>query len=390
MWYIYATGSPGRECIVDLQSFFPSDRPAVDFGATANERLRGIVDPDRWISFAFIMMPIAICMMARPAAAQQGRHKLSTIGNGSPGNQGPLPAGTDVETHAQPKQAWVERRSPARPKFTEGWRKELIGQLAKAHAESPSNTEITDRVAIWMANPDALLRADSCLKVLSAEDWTAVNKIQDPASRRSAIAGRVLLRIGLSQAVKHKISPSAWRFVRTAHDKPVLAAGLPPINFSVSHVDQLVVVAVSSTLDIGIDVECLDQNVNEDVIAEFCHLDERHSVGGLPRPQELREFIRLWTLKEAYTKLTGLGHNLDFNTMNFTLDPVHLKADNNCFEADGATQFETFFIAHGHTLFHVSLAVQHPIASAGSMELQIVDLESPEGGEAAYVAPLAS
>jgi 4'-phosphopantetheinyl transferase len=313
---------------------------------------------------------------------------LSTTSNGSPGNRRPLPAGEDVETHAEPPP--IERRSPARPKFTEGWHKELIGKLAKAHAASPSTATITDRVAVWMANPDALLRADSCMKVLSSEDWGSLNKIQDPSSRRSAIAGRVLLRIGLSQTVEHKVEPSAWRFVRAAHDKPIMAAGLPPIHFSVSHVDRLVTVAISATLDIGIDIECVDQNVNQDVIAEFCHLDEKHSVGGLPRPQEIREFIRLWTLKEAYTKMTGLGHTLDFKKINFTLDPTGLKTINNGLRQNGSTQFETFFIAYEHTLFHVSLAIRHPAAPAGSMELQIVNLENSDGREAGYAAPLAS
>ncbi len=336
------------------------------------------------------MMPIAIGMIGRPATAEQGVHKLATTGKGRPDNPTPTPAGTDAESSGGVERTRVERRSPARPKFTEGWRKELVNKLAKANATAPATAEISDRVAIWLANPDALLRADSCLKVLNAEDWTALNMIKDPSSRRSAIAGRVLLRIGLSRTVKHKVAPSAWRFERAAHDKPVVAAGLPPVNFSVSHVDQLVVAAISPTLDIGIDVECLDQNVNEDVIAEFCHLDEKHSVGGLPRPQEIREFIRLWTLKEAYTKLTGLGHNLDFNTMNFTLDPANLRTAHKGRGLNRPTQFETFFIAYEHALFHVSLAIQHPAVDAGSMELQIVNLESPDGSEAAYVAPLAS
>jgi 4'-phosphopantetheinyl transferase len=316
---------------------------------------------------------------------------LSTTSNGSPGHRTPPPAGENVGPHVEPPRPPIERRSPARPKFTEGWHKELVAKLAKAQAALPSTATITDRVAIWMVNPNALLRADSCLKVLSAEDWAALNRIQDPSNRRSAIAGRVLLRIGLSQMVKHKIEPSAWRFVRTAHDRPIMAPDLPPINFSISHVDQLVVIAISSTLDIGIDVECLDQNINKNVIAEFCHLDEKHSVGGLPRPQEIREFIRLWTLKEAYTKMTGLGHTLDFKTINFTLDPANLKAAGKDRRQNSPTLFETFFIAYEHALFHVSLAIRHPAAAtAGAIELQIVNLENQDGSEAAYAAPLAN
>jgi 4'-phosphopantetheinyl transferase len=313
---------------------------------------------------------------------------LSATGNGSSGNEKSPPTGVSDEAHAARQQTWVERRSPTRPTFMEGWHKELVRKLAKAQTASPSTVAATGRVDIWMANPDALMRAESCLTLLSVNDWTALNRIQDPSSRRSGIAARVLLRIGLSQAADHKVAPSDWRFGTTAHDKPIVADGLPFIHFSVSHVDQLAVVAISLTLDIGVDVECVDQNVSENVIAEFCHLDEHHSVGGLPRPQEIREFIRLWTLKEAYTKMIGLGHTLDFKAIKFTLDPIDLKSADADEKASGPTQFETFYVSYKHVLFHASLAIRHPAMSAGATELRLVSLVNSEGKEAASAAPL--
>lgn len=269
-----------------------------------------------------------------------------------------------------------------------GWRKELVRKLARNRVTPPATAAITDRIAIWMANPDALLRAESCLKVLTDEDWRSLNRNQDPARRRSAVAGRVLLRIGLSRAADRKVVPSDWRFEIAARDKPIVADGLPALNFSVSHADQFVAVAVSATLDIGIDIECVDQNVSEDVIAEFCHLDEQHAVGGLPRPQEIREFIRLWTLKEAYSKMVGLGHTLDFKSLKFTLDPADMQRAINGQRVSCSTQFETFFVSYKHTLFHVSLAIRHPAESVGSTELQVISLANPAGKDAAFPAPL--
>ena len=313
---------------------------------------------------------------------------MSATGNEPPGDKRPPPIELDGGTLAERRVSSIERRSPTRPQFIEGWHKELVSKLAKAQATPPATATITDRIVIWMANPDALLRAESCLKILSDEDWRSLNRIQDPSSRRSAIAGRVLSRIGLSQAADHKVAPSDWRFATAAHDKPIVAEGLPAIHFSVSHTDQFAVVAVSATLDIGIDIECVDQNVSKNVIAEFCHLDEQHAVGGLPRPQEIREFIRLWTLKEAYSKMIGLGHFLDFKSIKFTLDPVDFKSANNGQKANGSTQFETFFISYMHALFHVSLAIRHPAAAAGSTELQILNLANSAGIDAAFPASL--
>ncbi len=154
----------------------------------------------------------------------------------------------------------------------------------------------------------------------------------------------------------------------------VVIARLPAIGFSTSHVDQLVAVAISSTRDVGIDVECIDQNVGKKVIADFTHLDEQHSVGGLPRPQEIREFVRLWTLKEAYTKMIGVGHTLDFKTLRFTLDPVDLSSAGDDPKMARAMQFDNFYVSYKHSLFNASLAIRHPVGSVGATKIQIISL----------------
>lgn len=272
-----------------------------------------------------------------------------------------------------------------RPHFVDGWRKEVQRKLAQAQAASPSEAQLTNKIDIWVASPDELLKAASCIAVLSEADWDSVNRIQDPTGRRSAMAARILLRISLSWAARHQVTPSNWRFRTTDKGKPVVDSGLPPINFSISHADRLVAAATSPSLDIGIDVECVDQNVNENVVAEFCHLDEHNSVGGLPRPQEIREFIRLWTLKEAYTKMIGLGHALDFKTIKFVLDPIDMTAAGA--NGDAATLFETFYVSYKHALFHASLAIRHPPAAMGATEVRIISLANAAGGHAAHASP---
>jgi len=298
---------------------------------------------------------------------------MSASGSAPAGSDKP-PDGNEAATERPDRS--IERRSSSRPSFVEGWRKDLVRTLAGTPPPTAPTAAITDRIVIWMANPEALMRARSSLDVLTDDDWLSLNRIQDPSSRRSAIAGRVLLRIGLSRASDRKVAPSDWKFASAANDKPAVAEGLPKINFSVSHTDGFAVVAISPTLDLGIDVECVDQDVSQNVIAAFSHLDEQHAVGGLPRPQEIREFIRLWTLKEAYSKMVGLGHALDFRALKFALDPADLKAGSNGSKVEGTTHFETFFIAYQHTLFHVSLAMRHPAGAAGATEVQVINLAS--------------
>jgi len=269
--------------------------------------------------------------------------------------------------------ASTERRSPHRPKFSEGWRKTI------EHDQAPAFDD-TDYIDIWAAQPDTLLRAHSCLKLLTEDDWTTLNQIQNPANRHSATAARVLLRLGLSRAVDREIAPSDWTFERSEGSKPVVSTALPRINFSVAHVDELSVVAISQRLEVGVDVESVDQNVSESVMTDFSHVDEYNAVRDLRPRQRVREFLRFWTLKEAYTKMVGVGQSLDFDTIKFVLDPLALKRSGAQASRERMPpQFESFYIPVDYGLFHVSLAIEHPEQRGVSTEVQIISLAKPKG-----------
>src|SRR5674476_479287 len=228
----------------------------------------------------------------------------------------------------------------------------VIKQRRNRSAAKPM-AEQKGRIDVWIANTRTLMNAQSCLKILTEDDWASLARLQDPSARYSAIAAKVLLRLGLSRAVDYRIAPSDWQFGRSASDKPILVNTLTNINFSVSHVDEFVAVAVSPIFNVGIDIESVDRNVSEGLIDGFYHVDEQRSVRGLPPPQRTRELIRLWTLKEAYSKMIGLGHSLDFKMIKFLLDPINLPSENQA--PNWPTKFEKFYVAVKHTLFHLSL-----------------------------------
>ena len=276
-----------------------------------------------------------------------------------------------------------ERRSASRPLFTEGWRKP-IGRRFVSVSQNCSRCS-NNSIDIWVADADRLLCAKSCLKLLTEKDWDSLNRIQNPANRNSAITARVLLRLGLSKAVDRAVAPMEWDFSVTAQHRPIVAKGLPQVYFSVSHVDQLAVVAISPHLNIGIDVEGVDQSVTENVMAAFCHHDEQRSVLALSDLQRTREFIRLWTLKEAYTKMLGVGHMLDFKLIKFMLGPIDVSTDGG---ATGApTLFENFYISLKHALFHASIAIEEPARIVDSTEVQIISLTDSAGEGAVLVSP---
>ena len=285
----------------------------------------------------------------------------------------------------------VERRSPTRPQFVEGWRKDVQRKVHEANEAPALELAPTAHIDIWMASPDALMKAELALTLLSDEDWETINGINDPANtaqrhhraRAAAhrpVAGVASTRSSRRPGVSASIRKGGARWPRGCH-----------ASTSASRIiDPLVLVAISPTLEVGVDVECIDQDVSPDVIAEFSHLDEHHSVGGLPRPREIREFIRLWTLKEAYTKMVGTGHSLDFKSIKFTLDPVRLETVGGKIHdgASGTTQFENFYISNKHLLFHASLAVRHPPGDMGITEVQIISLADIGGAPSNTPMPM--
>ena len=251
-------------------------------------------------------------------------------------------------------------------RINEGWRKVLNADLEQAARSSVSENL---RVDIWVARTDSVLRAEPSLKILTKDDWNTLARLKTSAARDCATATRVLLRLGLSQMVDNRISPREWHFKTTPFGKPVISNHLPTLNFNISHADAVIVVAISSRLQLGIDVESVDQELTADVIAGFCNTQEQAVIQGCHPAQRSREFIRLWTRKEAYAKLLGFGHSIDFSSMDSLPDAFGIGCDTH---STSSVHFESFYVPVGDSLYHASLAIEK--MNAGSIDIRIIDV----------------
>lgn len=270
-----------------------------------------------------------------------------------------------------------DRRSATRPRFLEGWQK-----------TTPADVPATRnrRVDVWIARTAALLEARSCLRVLTESDWDSLHRLRDPANRYSATAAKVLLRIGLSRALNQAMPRSHWQFGKTENGKPIVT-NATTASFSVSHVEEMVAIAVSAHVNVGIDIESADQHVSDAVISSFCHDEEYRSVSDLPTSRKTREFIRLWTLKEAYSKLAGLGHALDFKTIKFLIDPIDLQCKGDRQDPALSAQFESFWLTANKTLLHGAIAFDRPMQQAISTEIKIISFAGPHREGQWSIAP---
>ena len=273
--------------------------------------------------------------------------------------------------------AKTDRRSPTRLRFVGGWRRTITTDRENRDVHVAGETP---HVSVWVARNESLLRARSSFSVLTDDDWAALTQLRAETTRNSTMAAKILLRLGLSQAVGRRIEPRDWRFQRTPLGKPLVSTAMPNINFSVSHAGSVTVAAISTSLSLGIDVELIDQDVAEGTVAGFCDPLERTVLQKLGPAQKAREFIRVWTQKEAYTKLLGSGHSTEFSSIrcwNGTVVAGNATLNAEA-ESDSSIRFESFFVSQGSSLYHVSLAVDAPKSKVGSIDIQLIDVVGPD------------
>lgn len=144
--------------------------------------------------------------------------------------------------------------------------------------------------------------------------------------RRQYLVAHALVRRVL--ALETGIPEAEAVIWRSSRGRPFLqtpAGGLPrgaaTLDFNLSHANAYNLLGVSRDARIGVDVERLDRGDRglEDIAATFAP-EERHWVAdSAPGRPRARRVLRLWTLKEAYSKARGLGLGLPFDSFAFTL-----------------------------------------------------------------------
>jgi phosphopantetheinyl transferase len=122
--------------------------------------------------------------------------------------------------------------------------------------------------------------------------------------RRRFVGSRTFLRRLLSR--KTGLPPRSLEIGIAPNGKPFLANA--PLHFSISHSASLVLVAISSEAEVGVDIEWMNTGVDFLPVAarnftreEYAALHETHG------RERVRLFYRLWTLREARLKAWGCG-----------------------------------------------------------------------------------
>ncbi|MGM0490831.1 MAG: 4'-phosphopantetheinyl transferase family protein, partial [Planctomycetota bacterium] len=179
-----------------------------------------------------------------------------------------------------------------------------------------------NEVHVWYCfcdDPGVAVQEDRYRRLLAAEEVARYERFAFDQDRRRFLVARGLLRTTLSRYVS--VDPAAWRFERTGTGKPFLAmdAGVPPLQFNVSHSQQLAVCAVTLNRRVGVDVESTTRLASQRVVKYVLSEHELSHFSNTTGESRRQLFYRYWTLKEAYAKALGIGLSLRFNEFSFHL-----------------------------------------------------------------------
>ncbi len=153
-------------------------------------------------------------------------------------------------------------------------------------------------------------------------------RLLDAKKREEFLVGRGLVREVLAKLLC--VEPREVEFCEGEFGKPYLRGQeelQDGLRFNVSHSGGKLLVAVSRTCKIGVDLEEIREDLAFRPMAErYFSLREKEELFGLEPAEQLKAFYRCWTRKEAYMKGTGSGFSEPSTGFDVSFLPGELPA----------------------------------------------------------------
>lgn len=145
-------------------------------------------------------------------------------------------------------------------------------------------------------------------QTLSADERSRAERFHFLQHRQRAIAARGILRAILGQYLGQ--DPAGLRFDYTPHGKPVLVptANALPIEFNLSHAEDVMLCAITLESPVGIDLEQIHPVSDLARLTDrFFAPSEHERIQALPQDEQSAAFFQYWTVKEAVLKAIAQG-----------------------------------------------------------------------------------
>ncbi len=163
----------------------------------------------------------------------------------------------------------------------------------------------------YYTNFSALIAEDAIaaqLSAISEEKRARIETAKRIETKAALLAGELLVRASL----KASNGLSDVKIAVDSHGKPYLPEH-PALHFNLSHSENYAVCTVSD-VPCGVDLEQISKPHEIVALANrFLSVKEHAAVLMSPNPNEA--FCRLWTLRESYVKMRGLGFEIGLSTL---------------------------------------------------------------------------
>jgi len=165
-------------------------------------------------------------------------------------------------------------------------------------------------VQIWLARiaPPRGLAGPAGLRLLSDEELSRMERLVSGQVRREYAAGRALARLALGHFLS--VPPRQLTLAVDGESRPVLAGAYRSagIDFNLSHSGDLVAVAVTGGLRLGIDVELHTERPTAPALARRFFSPAENALLERTGPAHYTQrWHRIWTTREAHAKARGIG-----------------------------------------------------------------------------------
>ncbi|GGZ73173.1 hypothetical protein GCM10010344_45040 [Streptomyces bluensis] len=212
----------------------------------------------------------------------------------------------------------------------------------RADLEEHAVAVLHARLADW--RPDGV--GGPRLRALLGRDWDRYLELAHPHVRMRFAASRALLKY--AAAVALRVPPHTVELGYGLTGRPCLR-GCDAVDISLSHTEDLLLVGLSTRGLIGVDAERADRPLyTRGLHRNVCTPHETAALEQLPHHRRGAELVRLWTLKEAYSKAIGQGLRLRFTEFGFGggdgPEPVRVLTPEGAPGTGDEWQFRTFSV----------------------------------------------
>jgi 4'-phosphopantetheinyl transferase len=164
-------------------------------------------------------------------------------------------------------------------------------------------------IDLWLVDLDRYASAVT-IDGLQADELARAQAFHFARDRSRFMAGRHALR-GLLAAALGEL-PGDLRLIADRFGKPRLEHGAERLQFNLSHSGPVAIMALSTSVPVGVDIELLKPVADADALAErHFTFDERQLLAAASVTARDRAFLQCWTRKEACLKALGIGLTID-------------------------------------------------------------------------------